>query len=157
MPEAVISINIQEDEKEYICNICNDNISENIIGLKCNPHKHIFCHDCILDWFKEIKNKKHTGNYPTNNMCPVCRKNGGFLPCLENAIPIKGIHAEYVDPLKKIQITQKPEIKICGASYTKLKETIICQCAGKPQYGGFCGRHKKFSTTIQDNVNSIVI
>ena len=72
---------IDNNNNSNICNICSDNIiGNNAIGLKCNPTKHIFCYECIYDWYKELKKNKYTNNYSIKNMCPICRKNGGLLP-----------------------------------------------------------------------------
>ena len=85
---------IKNDEnKLYTCNICSENIkNDNIIGLKCNPTKHIFCYECILDWYKELNRNKNINNYNIKNMCPICRKNGGLLPINNNYKIIKNIH-----------------------------------------------------------------
>jgi hypothetical protein len=83
---------------EYICNICVDKIeNNNIIMLKCN-NKHIFCYDCIYDWYKQIL-KTDSCNYTIKTMCPICRKNGGKLPLKDDIIYNKLIH--YNHPLKE--------------------------------------------------------
>ena len=84
-------------DNKYLCNICSDPISKDkIISLKCNPDKHIFCYDCIKEWYCEISNKKkhkhHHENYTIITMCPICRCNGGLLPVYKNDIPIKGVN-----------------------------------------------------------------
>ena len=120
-------------DTKYTCNICTDEIEDDkIIGLNCNPLKHIFCYECILDWYKQIQisQKKYTVNYQIHNMCPICRKNGGLLPiCLDKKI--KGIHnMKPVNP-----------IKVCGC---KLSTTTgFCKIIGNEKYGGYCGKHKK--------------
>ena len=148
MPEAS-KINCTDDEyllKKYTCGICSDLIPNGeIIALKCNPSKHIYCYDCISDWYKEIKNKKHTGNYTTVNICPICRKNGGFLPCLKNDNFIKGIHI-----FNNIDV----EIKLCNAKL-KTKEGF-CTAKGNPKYGGLCGIHRVKDKALAINNNNIV-
>ena len=84
-----------DENKSYICNICSDKITENIIALKCEPTKHIFCYDCILEWYSVLKKKKsaytYSNNYSIITMCPVCRNDGGLLPCCYGE-KFKGIH-----------------------------------------------------------------
>ena len=43
------------------CPLCEIDLNENnIIRLTCNPDKHYFCNECIIDWFSTInKNKNH--------------------------------------------------------------------------------------------------
>ena len=39
-------------QNNFTCNICSEVIPEKrVIGLKCNVKKHIFCYDCINDWY----------------------------------------------------------------------------------------------------------
>ena len=128
---------------DYLCNICSENIDDDkIIGLKCSPDKHFFCYDCIFDWYKEIKNSiNNHNNYSHKNICPICRKNGGFLPIHSNYTPIKGINIfSKVNTPKSINIInpdKKPHE--CGV---KLKtKSGYCISTGKFKYGGFCGKH----------------
>jgi hypothetical protein len=131
-------------DTKYTCNICTDEIKDDkIIGLNCDPLKHIFCYDCIFDWYKQIQisKKKYTVNYQTHNMCPICRKNGGLLPiCLDKKI--KGIHnMKLVNP-----------IKVCGCKL--LTSTGYCKTVGNEKYGGYCGKHKKILKK-KENTNTI--
>ena len=153
MPNAKL-IQCSDEEylsKKYLCNICTDEIPNGeIISLTCNPELHIFCYDCISDWYKEIKNKKFSGNYPIINICPVCRQSGGFLPCIKNDNYIKGIHIPtYTQQPPKVKV----EVHICNA-YIKKKDKY-CTIRGKPEYGGFCGYHKnnKNNLSLEDSSN----
>jgi len=128
------------DQSEYNCNICSESISSNkIIGLGCNPTKHIFCYDCISEWYKELRiNKKN--NYGSNtitlNMCPICRKDGGLLPHISGVSYIPGIHSPY----NTINIPEPITIStVCGAKF--LTKTGFCTFKGQIQYGGFCCKH----------------
>lgn len=123
---------------KHKCNICSDEIEPNkVIGLSCNPSKHIFCYDCIYDWYKELKKKKYGGNYNMLNMCPICRKNGGLLPLIEKKIFIKGLH--YISDSKKSEI-DIDDNKICG--YKLCSKNGFCQAKGNKLYAGLCGKHK---------------
>ena len=147
-----MSAKFVKNDNSCLCNICAELIvSDNAVGLKCNPTKHIFCYECILDWYKELIKNKHSNNYSIKNMCPICRKSGGLLPVHAKFKNIKGIHdiKEVIIPAisntTKNSITHITNIdpnKLphkCGA---KLKtKTGYCEFIGKPIYGGFCGRH----------------
>lgn len=127
------SINIK-----HKCNICSDEIEPTkVIGLSCNPYKHIFCYDCIYDWYKELKKKKYGGNYNILNMCPICRKNGGLLPLIASKTFIKGLH--YISDSKKSEI-DIDDNKICG--YKLCSKNGFCQAKGNKLYAGLCGKHK---------------
>ena len=127
------------------CNICLEDIEDDkIVSLICHP-SHIFCYDCIFDWYKEIKNSiNNHNNYSHKNICPICRKNGGFLPIHSNYIPIKGINIfeKKVNNSKNINfinINPNKQSHECGV---KLKtKPGYCLSLGKNKYGGFCGKH----------------
>ncbi len=151
---------IKNDDNNNICNICSDNIiGDNAIGLKCNPTKHIFCYDCIYDWYKELKKTNYMNNYTIKNMCPICRKNGGLLPVNSKFKVIKGIHDTVTNKLPVIDNTKKIEIldinpnKLPFQCGVKLKtKDGYCVAYGKKIYGGFCGKHCKNKTNnITDN------
>ena len=130
-------------DNKYLCNICSDPISKDkIISLKCNPDKHIFCYDCIKEWYCEISNKKkhkhHHENYTIITMCPICRCNGGLLPVYKNDIPIKGVN-NMINIIPINIPSQKVLSHKCNAKF-KTKEGY-CQSLGKPMYNGFCGLH----------------
>lgn len=73
--------------QQYLCNICGDDFPiEKVITLKCNP-THTYCYTCIFDWY--VKNKHDEAN---RMKCPICRNDGGFLPCPEGNISIEWVH-----------------------------------------------------------------
>ena len=115
----------------YTCNICTEEIAnDKIVSLACDPSKHIFCYDCIFDWYSQLKNKPNISNYETFKICPMCRKDGGYLPLYGNKY-IRGIHGTKVNQI----IVEKK----CGF---KLDNEIICDKIGHKNYGGFCYEHK---------------
>lgn len=124
--------------EEYKCNICDDIVlNDTIIGLHCDPTKHIFCYQCILDWYTVLKKNTNYSNYQSLNMCPICKKNGGKLPICNNVTPIKGIHN--MRTIKKI-IT-------CG-SPLKSNPSKKCCSKGQDKYGGKCHIHKEIDNSI---------
>lgn len=63
------------------CNICCEDIQESrLVTLKCNPN-HIFCYDCISDWYFELLKSKNV-IYHEKCTCPICKKFGGYLPLM---------------------------------------------------------------------------
>jgi len=166
-----MSAKFVKNDNSCLCNICAETIvSDNAIGLKCNPTKHIFCYECILDWYKELIKNKNSNNYSIKNMCPICRKSGGLLPVYDKFISIKGIHdiKEVIKPVitSKLNtlniVTNIPNIDPnkqphkCGA---KLKtKTGYCEFVGKPIYGGFCGKHSNFNVQVtSENITQDII
>lgn len=138
------------------CNICSEIIENGkIIQLKCNT-KHIYCYDCICDWYKELKKKKYNNNYTIITMCPTCRKNGGLLPVYNNDKPLKDIHIMHTTspvqvslPVKK---NKKDALKACGV---KLKtKDGFCVSIGKTQYDGLCGIHFKCNKSVVPSSNN---
>lgn len=80
----------------FLCNICAEDINDlsKKVVLKCNP-QHIFCYDCIFDWY--FKNKGNNSSASSGNMykyatCPICQKNGGFLTLPEGKTGIENVH-----------------------------------------------------------------
>lgn len=161
MPEAKF-INNNNGQK-YLCNICSDEIpNDKIVGLKCNPKKHIFCYDCINDWYVQLNKKKKNSNYPILNICPICRKKGGLLPVYNDTKPIKNIHILKSVSNKICGVKLKSNDNFCkfigkfdGYCKKHSNQTIIntcgvklkskegfCESVGKECYGGFCGKHK---------------
>jgi len=144
-----MSAKFVKNDNSCLCNICAETIvSDNAIGLKCNPTKHIFCYECILDWYKELIKNKHSNNYTIKNMCPICRKTGGLLPVHAKFKNIKGIHdikeenTSVIIKTTKSSITDINPNKLPNKCGAKLKtKTGYCEFIGKPIYGGFCGRH----------------
>ena len=121
------------DNDNCKCNICSDIIeNDKIIALGCDPSKHIFCYDCILDWYKELKINKKSEYNCISTMCPICRKNGGLLPMHDNYPFMQGIHL--YNNLNHLN-------GICGAKFST--KTGYCKKIGKPCYGGFCVTHIK--------------
>lgn len=146
-----MSAKFVKNDDSCLCNICSETIELNdTIGLKCNPKKHIFCYECILDWYVQSNKNTSLGNYNMRNMCPICRKSGGLLPVHTKFKSIKGIHDFKENVNSLINETSKLNIldinpsklpKTCGA---KLKtKTGYCVNIGKQIYGGFCGIHSK--------------
>jgi hypothetical protein len=125
----------KDEENEYLCNICAEEIeNDKIIVLKCNS-KHIFCYDCISDWYKSLVNNK-TGNYFIKTMCPICRKNGGKLPIstLGNKFN-KQIYYLYNN------------LNYCEA----LLKNGIDKCTRIKKIGNYCGIHKNYCVVISPN------
>lgn len=157
---GTIFIKVENNENKYICNICNENIdNDKIIGLKCNPTKHIFCYECIFDWFKELKFKKnitHHGNYE-NNTCPICRVYCGLLPRHPDYPFVQGLHQKQSE-IKKIKDDYMKNIQDtpCICNVKLLSKEGFCKSSGKSEYGGFCGRHKNMKKLdiIEPNNNS---
>lgn len=135
----------KQNENKYLCNICTDEIEDDkIIALKCNRKKHIFCYDCIYEWYLQTHKSQH---YTTKNICPICRKNGGLLPIYGDIKPLKKIHildnVNNVNNVKKIEININPS-KLsheCGFKFSC--KPGYCNTKGKEIYGGFCGTHFK--------------
>jgi hypothetical protein len=130
-----------------ICNICSEEIEKNQeVKLVCDP-KHIFCIECITEWYKQVRRLKHTKNYYTPRMCPICRRYGGYLPLMDGNIYIKGIHKN-PNPNEN-----KKEDQICNK---KLKtKDGFCTAVGKVEFGGRCGRHKNQESAHQENPNIV--
>ena len=128
---AAYLINYPNDNK-YTCNICSELIPKNrIIGLKCNVKKHIFCYDCINDWYlitKKNMNHNLNSNYNFVRMCPICRKNGGYLPNLNNNY-VKDVHYRNNENI----------IQTCG--YKLKSKDDYCMNIGKQCYNNLCKKH----------------
>ena len=117
---------IKDSSKEYKCNICDDTIlNDTIIGLHCDPDKHIFCYQCILDWYTVLKKNTHYANYQMVTMCPICKQNGGKLPII-----------------------------ICGASL-KSNPSKKCSAKGNDKYGGKCHIHKNIDNPVLISTDSV--
>jgi hypothetical protein len=75
-------------------------------------------------------------------MCPICKKNGGLLPCNNNIIPVNGIHIMNGD-IQTICYFQNK----CNA---KLKtKNGYCKNNGNPHFGGFCKTHKISQNSLE--------
>lgn len=139
-------------DKQYLCNICSDEIeNDKIISLKCDPKKHIFCYDCIFDWYKELNKKNNHSNYPVSNICPICREKGGLLPVYGDDKPIKNINIMNTKKLNtELIINENKYAHECGV---KLKsKNGFCHAFGKKIYGGFCGLHKTVVNDVAINL-----
>jgi len=156
MPSAKFITQDQNSENKHTCNICCEQIdSDKIIGLACNPNKHIFCYVCITDWYNEIKVKKkhhmYQSNYTIITMCPICRENGGLLPLDKDTAYVKGIHiVNYSNKINKTNLGPPPVI--CGVKLCT--KNGFCSAVGKVEYGGVCGRHKnskKHEVLLENN------
>lgn len=166
MPGAKFIIQAGNSENKHSCNICCEQIdSDKIVGLACNPDKHIFCYECITDWYNEIKVKKkhhiYHSNYTIITMCPICRENGGLLPLAKDTPYVKGIHiVNYNNKMSKNSKINKNGTSsstyipvICGVKLCT--KTGFCNSFGKEEYGGVCGRHKssKKPECVIENIN----
>jgi hypothetical protein len=125
-----IVINHPNQDESFKCNICSEVIEPNkIIGLKCNYKKHIFCFQCINDWFMETRfniKSSYKNNYQIVRMCPICRKNGGYLP--------------FIDDNFHNDIHYKGEIKkTCG--YALRNKNVYCMKFGHSKYNHRCKIH----------------
>lgn len=87
------NLNLDNSEK-YTCNICVDDIDSNseLVQLKCNPN-HYFCYQCIYDWYLKCDKYTGYGNQYPERTCPICKKNGGYLPLNSNYKTIDTIHS----------------------------------------------------------------
>jgi Ring finger domain len=86
--------------ESYMCNICCEEFTSKKVVLACNP-SHIFCYDCILDWYKKnsgVVSTSYNGKSEyEDRKCPICRKDGGFLKIpseIGNQNKLPGIHIE---------------------------------------------------------------
>jgi hypothetical protein len=93
--------NEEKGDGTYTCGICCDDLTEKKVTLVCDP-KHVFCKPCILDWYKAIAKysassflggENNEENLP--HVCPICRKDGGFLSLDPGESPIYNIHFDY--------------------------------------------------------------
>ena len=143
MAKAVLIKSEIDSTIKYNCNICSEEIKhDKIVGLKCNPTKHIFCHDCIFDWYKQTAMNKntHMGNNE-KNICPICRKNGGLLPICNNKF-LKGITVNLIENTENIVNNPIKLEKIC-CNAKLLSKDGFCTAKGKSEFGGLCGKHVK--------------
>ncbi len=111
----------------FLCNICADDISDlsKKVILKCNP-QHIFCYDCIYDWYFKNKgnNTSSGGNDYKYATCPICQKDGGFLTLPEGKVGIENIHF----PKK---IVKSYSYKPCNCVDKAINDTYyVCNSSG---------------------------
>jgi len=160
---ALIAINdVSQDD---YCLISYKKFSENpnkkIVKLSCN---HCFFLENIIESYK-ITNKSGK-NYLGKRLCPYCLGDGGYLPLMDDQIPIKGIHSEkkmrskYLSCSAIIKSGKFKGLK-CGCTakkdlyriknvdiFTKTESdtNIALQVKHKfkiKEY--FCGKHKKYA------------
>ena len=130
MAKIIKTFDLNEPKK--ICNICTSEIDENLIILMCNPN-HFFCYDCIKEWYvtlkKKIKASKTFFNEYKLKMCPICRKNGGLIPTINDEF-IKDVHTH-------------TQLTICNAQLVSKDKK--CTKNGYSKYNNMCLTHfKKF-------------
>ncbi len=127
------------------CPLCDIELNEtNIIKLSCNPDKHYFCNNCIIEWFTTVnKNNNHLVQYKKRE-CPICRESTKFIPLLDGQKYIRHIHSPLT--LKKnIDLPENEKVKVeCSEFCNHLlkNKNAHCKNKGKEEYGGFCGIHK---------------
>lgn len=131
------------DNNKHVCNICSEEIEKDkVIGLKCDPKKHVFCYDCIISWYIQV-NSSSINNYPIKNMCPVCRKNGGLIPVYKDDKPLKNINytSSYIKNNLIIMNPDKLPFE-CGIKF--MTSNNFCKLKGNQDFSGFCKKHMKF-------------
>ena len=139
MNDKCLMIKLDQKIEEYKCNICSEIIKDNeIVALKCNVKKHIFCYECISDWFNESDSNKIYRFQNVKNMCPMCRKPGGKLPFLDNEFNDNKIFNKNVN------------YDICNGlntncGYFMKKSNKCCFNLGKKEFNFRCGKHKNMS------------
>ena len=110
---------------ENKCGICYIDIDvDNKITLKC---KHIFCYDCIFDWFKEAVNKYDKYNKISKRECPYCRNISGILPIKDGYPLIHNVNTSNDNIYKCIEYTKKGKKCNNKALYVK-KDNIFTLC-----------------------------
>lgn len=130
-----------------------EKIDKSIVSLDCN---HVFHHECIVEWFKNIINTKRE-----KKKCPYCREKSKYLSLPPNMFPLKNIHKEYECVEKYILDNELDKLEeLC----LKLFNTNYChsilktgknkgyQCRkNKCNDGLFCSIHSKKYSTVLDN------
>lgn len=77
---------------EKYCEICTLKLDDKSINLSC---KHTFHYDCLMS-------SMQTSDYKHYNMqCPYCREKIPYIPLLNGQIPIRNLHKEYNEYVKK--------------------------------------------------------
>ena len=105
-------------------------------------------------------------NYVGKRLCPYCLGDGGYLPLLDEQMPIKGIHSEKKMRVKYLScsaIVKSGKFKgeKCGCVAKKdlfrIKDMDICIKTNQEECIGievkhkfkikeyFCGKHKKYA------------
>jgi hypothetical protein len=84
---------LYEEDPEYhlhpekFCEICSLKLTSDCVKLHC---KHCFHYNCLV---YSLSN--------SNMCCPYCTKKIDYIPLLKNQIPIKNMHKEYEEYIKK--------------------------------------------------------
>jgi len=153
------------DNIKYNCNICTEEIpNDKVVSLGCNPLKHIFCYDCIFDWYNQLKLKPNISNYGMIRMCPICRENGGYLPLYGNKY-VRGIHGTkcnqiiiehkkcgYIMNLSK-HSGDKELFSETIMDENTLKNNSTCNNNGYNKYEGLCKLHKTIKDEHEKKMN----
>jgi len=121
-----------------LCNICGD-ICENETTLKCNT-EHVFCYVCIYDWFKHLMTANCTYSQYKKRMCPICKKDGGYLEYYPIYVYNNNIH------IKKETLCNTPSAK----NPSKL-------CSKKGLYNGKCYIHNKNNSMVCEESANIYL
>lgn len=148
MPEAKL-LKINENSNKYNCNICSDIIEDDkIIQLKCNKN-HIFCYDCITDWYSHLKKKKDKAHYSYITQCPMCRKDGGLLPLCDGYTFSEKIHIT-TKKINNVDISVmiNPDKKADECGVKLVYGNSFCKSYGK--CNGFCKKH--FNIMMKHNI-----
>ena len=120
---------------EKICNICGDTCVNETV-LKCNPN-HVFCYQCIYDWYIVLLKNNYSHEYK-KRMCPICKKDGGYLTYNILYVFNNTIH--------------KKQVIICN---TPLKSNKNKLCNKTGTYDGKCFLHKNVNTVNSIGINTV--
>ena len=141
----IIHADLNKDENfndEKLCLICYDKYDENHtkkdkmlpVKLKCG---HVFHYECIYMTYKSKQTNSKL------RQCPLCRKDGGFLPLIPGQGPQKYIHLEYA----KLKNNETINIELIPGKCKYILKTgknAGCQCKfGIKTDEGYCNMHYK--------------
>lgn len=107
-----------ERNPEKFCEICSLKLNSKCIKLHCT---HCFHYNCLVYSLNNC-------NEQYNNMqCPYCRKKIDYIPLLENEKPIKNLHKEYEEYIKKKNEKYKinESVEIIHGKYKSLTGNIV--------------------------------
>ena len=77
---------------EKYCEICTLELDDKCVSLDC---KHKFHYECLM-FSMQISDSKYY-----NMQCPYCRVRVPFIPLLDGQKPIRNLHKEYNEYIKK--------------------------------------------------------